>query len=261
MGQVALSGTTVHTNFVDIGGELIDPSQLFDKAVDAPDAMQVNTLVSVPLCVADGPVLGVCQFVNKCSRAVFSRSDVLTLNAAAALVGMAIVNADLQGQVTQVEQRFSSLQDLVRKALTPARTTSEDKIDHVLTHCRRVLCADVLMLYKANSRENTFHNVAMDASLLATGYWSRGYSINMVKGNAVFGQGIVGLCAISGEKVNSTLECRNDDALDVMDSQGRFDKSIDAPANYPVRSLLCMPIKDPATGILIGVIEVTEYLS
>lgn len=58
--------------------------------------------------------------------------------------------------------------------------------------------------------------------------------------------------------VKTTLECRSDDALDVMDSQGRFDKSIDAPANYPVRSLLCMPIKDPATGTLIGVIEALD---
>jgi GAF domain-containing protein len=258
MGEVAITGQSVHTNFIDIGGEQHDPSQLFDKAVDAPEEMHVQTLVSVPLVVADGPVLGVCQFVNKCNKTVFSRADVLTLNAAAALVGMAIVNADLQGQVSQVELRFSSLQDLVRKALTPPRTSHEDKIDHVLTHCRRVLCADVLLLYKSNPRDNTFRNVAMDASLLATGYWSRGYSIDMVQGTAVFGQGIVGLCAISGEMVKTTLECRSDDALDVMDSQGRFDKSIDAPANYPVRSLLCMPIKDPATGTLIGVIEVMQ---
>jgi hypothetical protein len=70
--------------------------------------------------------------------------------------------------------------------------------------------------------------------------------------DALFGQGLVGLCAISRESVNTMLNEQGKDA------EGQFDPSIDTPTGYTPTSVLCGAVLlDPRTGC-IGVMVIYD---
>eukprot|EP00658_Telonema_sp_P-2_P084795 TRINITY_DN9511_c0_g1_i2.p1 TRINITY_DN9511_c0_g1~~TRINITY_DN9511_c0_g1_i2.p1 ORF type:complete len:1124 (+),score=306.14 TRINITY_DN9511_c0_g1_i2:245-3616(+) len=118
LGCVGFSGKLVHANIAE------DPelSQRFEPGIDAPIDMEVESIMSVPLSLTEdgrGPVLGVCQFVNKTSGTEtrqFSYTDMETLQAASGLVCMGIVNRDLQNRARQSEIRLPSVKNLLKKA-------------------------------------------------------------------------------------------------------------------------------------------------
>jgi len=243
----------------------------FTPGVDAPADFPFCSLLAVPLPAwrappaPDGPPLGasgpslhvsgVLLFVNKRKAGgSFSSDDAELLQQAGALVATHLeASAALAGQAAQGD-RMRRLLQLAQQVALPSFQARDETFETLIRLAREVVDAKVVAIYGAAHPPEArlrMLQLAVDSSCceLREG-------VELQQEEALFGQGLVGLCAISQEALTATLS--KGVTIEASNPDGHFDPSIDAPTGIDPKAVLCVTMTTPETQQCLGVLTVYD---
>ncbi len=230
VGWVAQTGETV--NIADAYG---DPR--FNPDIDKKSGYLTHNLLTMPLCNQQSDIIGVIQVLNKADNQIFSEEDEQILQTLASQAAIFLENArlyqalwkkhvELMQTTRQLKQRGQEL-DIVYD-IEQQMSRSNDLNDILSNILRRLVvllgceAATLALESGGHSRIYLYSSDPQDSDTVA-----------IVPAQLKPGEGFLG-CAL--EKGEAFLANR-------PDHDPRFRDDLAARMNFPVRSVLCVPIK------------------
>jgi len=228
-------------------------SGIFEIGMDVPIGFEAETILAVPLIggnamrLSEQTVEGVALFLNKREGggSCFDQDDQDVMLVAGKLVASNITASTSLAAQQHSSQRVKSLLQMVTMVAQPEYVVDDDMITGILNFTREAMNAEVATLYAVSKPGILEMCLCSDRS--------NSGDISILPGEALFGQGLVGLCAISKEIV----ACILDD--DGKDSEARFDISIDSPLGFHPSTVACNALlgkglagdEGPCIGVLV----------
>jgi len=217
--------------------------------VDVPKGLNVRSILAVPLIsgnamrTTEQTTEGVALFINKREGSVqtsFDDDDQDVTQVAGKLVAANITASTTLAAQAHNSQRVNSLLKMVTMVADPEHSVNEVMVNGILKYAREAMNAEVATLY-AVSNPGRLQQVSLNER-------TNSGEISLLPDEALFGQGLVGLCAISKEVVRTVL---NDEG---KDAQAQFDMSIDSPVGYKPSSVVCCALvnkSDECLGVIV----------
>jgi len=208
--------------------------QHYEVGIDAPGGFAVSSILVVPILGGDPARLtertveGVMVFLNKREgkEKTFTEDDIQVTTSAARLVAANLISFATNSAQTQHTKRITSLLSMVEMVAQPGFTVNDEVIIEMLRFCREAMNAEVATLYAVSS-VGRLRMVELQVANTVEG------DITLQSEEALFGQGLVGLCAISCDVLSTVL------SEDGQDPEARFDPAIDAPKGFLPTTLMC----------------------
>jgi len=241
-------------------GELESGSEvgysLLSNKYDVPQNSILLSIMTVPMRLPDGTVLGVLSFVNKQDTLEdtqqvdgFTENDQHIADALASLISQALRCGSLLHQQKDAQAQAEALRELMACLATPTGRSYVDLVDCAL----RLLSAECAQLFMLRGEEDK------KALVVECCRGGRNQVLDLESSHAAsIGQGAVGFCCLNETSLSLSLTV--DDQGRPQDSKQLLHASVDLPPSIStVRSMALQPIiRDE---ICIGVLQVLNKRS
>jgi len=221
--------------------------------------MLMQSMLTVPLRLPSGLVIGVIGFLNKQdtledTRQVegFCEDDIRIAEALANVLSQAILSTQLSDGHASMVQQVSAFREVIG-VLSGDSSKSLDQLMDLALSLVAAQCGRLYLIRPEGGLSLEVHKVAVGAVHEPLEEGGQVVEEPEEEADIVLGQGAIGYCALNCEGLNLTISTSSNGRLSDGRSPVLVDGSVDIPSGLgKVRSVVCLPVMQGAqcVGVL-----------